>query len=262
MVLMIDIVSNKSYTLPFSHRRNISRLALNPQGNLLLTVDEDGRAILTNFPRRLALHHLSFKAPISALAFSPSGHHFAIGIGRLIEVWHTPTTPDASTEEGLDFAPFVRYHVHAGHYDVVQSIEWSSDSRFFLSASKDLTARIWSLSPEEEFVPTTLAGHKESVVGAWFSSDQEAVYTISQDGALFQWNYTRKPLVNGDMDTREDEEAPLQWRIIERHYIMQNNAKVKCVAYHAESNLIVVGLSNGLFGLYELPEFSMIHTLR
>ena len=170
-----DIISNKSYTLPFSHRRNISHLALNPRGNLLLSVDEDGRAILANFPRRLAIHHFSFKAPVSALTFSPSGRHFAAGIGRFAEVWKTPSTPDASTDEGLEYAPFVRHRVYAGHYDTVKCIEWSSDSRFFLSSAKDLTARIWSLDPEEGFVPTALAGHREGVLGAWFSSDQEQV---------------------------------------------------------------------------------------
>ncbi len=43
---------------------------------------------------------------------------------------------------------------------------------------------------------------------------------------------------------------------------MHNNAKVKCAAFHPESNLLVAGFSNGIFGLYELPEFNMIHTLR
>lgn len=150
-------------------------MALNPRGNLLLSIDEDGRAILANFPRRLALHHFSFKAPVSALAFSPSGHHFAVGIGRFVEVWKTPLTPDANTDEGLEYAPFIRHRVHAGHYDTVQNVDWSSDSRFFLSSAKDLTARIWSLDPETGFIPTTLAGHREGVLGAWFSSDQEQV---------------------------------------------------------------------------------------
>ena len=68
--------------------------------------------------------------------------------------------------------------------------------------------------------------------------------------------------MNGDPDSPGDEEAPLQWRIVQRHYFMQNNAKAKCAAFHAESNILVAGFSNGLFGLYELPEFNMIHTLR
>ncbi|KAL2040746.1 hypothetical protein N7G274_006725 [Stereocaulon virgatum] len=260
-VTVFDLVNNKSYTLPFSHRRNIAHLALNPRGNLLLSIDEDGRAILTNVPWRLALYHFSFKTPVSALAFSPSGRHFAVGIGRLIEVWHTPSTPNENTEDGLEFAPFVRHRVYAGHYDTVQKLEWSSDSRFFLSAAKDLTARIWSLDPEEDFIPTTLAGHREGLTGAWFSSSQEEIYTVSQDGALFQWNFTQRPTKHGDLDLAETEEAPSQWRIVQRHYFMQNNTRVKCAAFHAGSNLLVAGFSNGLFGLYELPEFNMIHTL-
>ena len=138
-------------------------------------MDEDGRAILANFPRHLILHHFSFKASVSALAFSPSGHSFAAATGRFIEVWKTPSTPDAKFDEGLEHAPFIRYRVYSGHHDTVQSIEWSSDSRFFLSSAKDLTARIWSLDPVDGFSPTILAGHREGVIGAWFSGDQEQV---------------------------------------------------------------------------------------
>lgn len=168
-------LSNKSYTLPFAHRRNIARIDLNPPGTLLLSVDEDGRAILTNFPRRISIHHFSFKSSVSALSFAPSGRHFAVGIGRKIQVWKTPSTPDTDPDGELDFAPFILHREYVGHFDVVSSLHWSSDSRFFLSASKDLTARIWSLDPEEGFEPTTLAGHREGVKNAWFTEDQETV---------------------------------------------------------------------------------------
>lgn len=164
----------------------------------------------------------------------------------------------------LEFAPFVRHRVYAGHYDTVQSLEWSSDSRFFLSAAKDLTARIWSLDPEEGFVPTTLAGHREGVLGAYFSKDQETIYTVSKDGAVFQWKYLRNPNAPGPEEDEEmdmDDDSQTRWRIAERHYFLQNNAKVKCAAFHAESNLLVAGFSNGVFGLYEMPEFNQIHSL-
>lgn len=186
-------------------------------------------------------------------------------MGRFIEVWHTPSTPDQNADGELEFAPFVRHHRHAGHYDTVQSIEWSSDSRFFLSAAKDLTSRIWSVDAEEGFVPTTLAGHREGVLAAYFSKDQEMIYTVSKDGAVFQWRYTRNPnAIQEDLDDSDedmDEDAHTNWRITERHYFMQNNAKVNCAAYHPESNLLVAGFSNGVFGLYEMPEFNMIHSL-
>ncbi|EON69372.1 periodic tryptophan protein 2 [Coniosporium apollinis CBS 100218] len=258
-VSVFDLVNNKSWTLPFAHRRNIARLALNPRGNLLLSVDEDGRAILTNLPRRIALYHFSFRSAVSALVFSPSGRHFAAGVGRKIEVWHTPSTPDAGADGELEFAPFVKHREYAGHFDVVQSIEWSSDSRFSLSASKDLSARIWSLGPEEGFVPTTLAGHRQAVQGAWFSKDQETIYTVSKDGALFQWAYMQRPGADGEDDEMDDEN--MQWRIVERHYFMQNNANLTCAAYHAQSNLLVTGFSNGIFCIHELPDFNEIQKL-
>lgn len=252
--------SNTSYTLPFAHRRNIIRLDLSPQGNLLLTIDEDGQAILTNFPRRLVIHHFSFKGAATALSFSPSGRHFAVGVGRRVQVWKTPKTPGTSGGGELEFAPFVLYHDHAGHFDDVTSIQWSSDSRFFLSTSKDLTTRIWSLGPVEGFTPTTLSGHRETVVGAWFTDDQERIYTVSQDGAIFSWAYTQR--VKRDDEAEEDYEPDERWRIVQKNYFMQTGAKVKCASLHAKSNLLVVGFSNGLFGLYEMPDFNSIHLLR
>lgn len=272
--------SDNSYTLPFAHRTNICRIALSPSGNLLLSIDDDGRAILSSYPRRLAIYHFSFKTAVSALAFSPSGRHFAVGIGRDVEIWHTPSTPGTTTDGVLEFAPFVRHRVLAGHFDVVRSIEWSSDCRFLLSGSKDLTARIWSLDPEEGFVPTTLGGHRDAVIEAWFSRDQETVssalasirgnplireqiYTLSQDGALFQRAYGAESRPDEvDDDFKSETEAPTQWRITKRHYFLQNNAKVNCAAFHSGSDLLVTGFSNGVFGIYELPECSMVQTLR
>lgn len=59
-----------------------------------------------------------------------------------------------------------------------------------------------------------------------------------------------------------EEGSDPRWRITKKDFFMQNDAKLNCAAFHAKSNLLVVGFSNGLFGLYELPEFNMIHLLR
>lgn len=202
---------------------------------------------------------------MTALSFSPSGRHFAVGLGRKIEVWQVPSTPDTNADAELEFAPFVRHHTHTGHFDDVRHIEWSPDSRFFLTASKDLTARIWSLDAEEGFTPTVLSGHKQAVVGAWFSEDQETIYTVSKDGAVFDWKYVRNPNApppeDSDDEMEDSEAADMRWRIVNRHYFMQNSASVRCASFHPSSNLLVAGFSNGIFGLYEMPDFNMIHTL-
>lgn len=264
-VKVFNLVDNKSYTLPFAHRKNITHIGLAPKGNLLLSIDEDGHAILTILTRRVAIYRISFRAAVTALAFSPSGRFFAVALGRKTEIWQLASTPDTNDSGELEFAPFSRYHTYAGHYDDVQHIEWSSDSRFLLTASKDLTTRVWSLNRRESFIATSLSGHKQAVVGAWFSKDQETIFTVSKDGALFEWQY-RKPLSkDGEEESeKEDEdmdEADLRWRIVKRHYFMQNKATLRCAAYHAESNLLVAGFSNGIFCLYEMPDFNMIHTL-
>ncbi|MCJ1312547.1 hypothetical protein MMC25_006221 [Agyrium rufum] len=260
-ITVFDLINNKSHTLPFAHRQNIAQIALAPKGNLLLSVDESGQSILSNLQRRVALYHFSFKSRVSALKFSPSGRHIAAGVGRFIEIWHTPSGPDVTSEEALEFAPFVRHRVLAGHNDDIYNIEWSSDSRFLLSSSKDLTSRIWSTNAEEGFVPTTLAGHREGVLGAWFTQDQESIFTVSRDGALCQWEYVPRPNLGNDHLDEEPEDENFRWRVTQRHYFMQNNAKVTCATFHPSSNLLVAGFSNGLFALYELPDFNMIHTL-
>jgi periodic tryptophan protein 2 len=254
-VTVFNLTKNTSYTLPFAHRRNIVHLDLAPDGNLLLTIDEDGRAILSVFPRRLAIYHFSFKGPVTALSFSPDGHHFVVGLGRKIQAWKTPTTPGGNADSDLEFAPFILHREYGGHFDEVRHLSWSGDARFFLSASKDLTARIWSLDPEEGFEPTVLAGHRQQVRNVWFSADQESIYTVSEDGALFRWEY-----VSRQQDEDVEDPANEKWRIVQRDYFMQNT-KLRCACYHPSSNLLTVCFDSGLFSLYEVPSFSNIHSL-
>ncbi|KAG9792282.1 periodic tryptophan protein-like protein 2, partial [Aureobasidium melanogenum] len=257
-VSVFNLTKNTSYTLPFSHRKNIVHLNLTPDGNLLLTIDEDGRAILSVFPRRIAIYHFTFKAPVTSLSFSPNGRYFVVGLGRKIQAWRTPSTPSSDANGELEFAPFILHREYGGHFDEVRHLSWSGDSRFFLSASKDLTARIWSLDPEEGFEPTVLAGHRQQVRGVWFSADQESVFTVSEDGALFRWEFVPSPHYVEDEDPAEA--ADERWRIVQKDFFMQNG-KLKCACFHPSTGLLTVCFDNGRFSLYELPSFSNIHSL-
>ena len=153
-----------------------------------------------------------------------------------------------------------------------------------------MTARLFTLNPVEGFRPKTFAGHREAVIGAYFSSKSNAVcyhllllssknlrpskiYTVSRDGAVFTW----KAKTDQDMETDDDEDAaprvarvppsvvdsiPMtRWGIHQRHYFNLPNTKVICTTFHAPSNLLVVGFSTGVFGIWEMPHFANIHTL-
>ena len=71
----------------------------------------------------------------------------------------------------------------------------------------------------------------------------------------------------GDDDDEEEEEDPAmlpRWSLSkeDKHYFLQDHAKLICAVLHKASNVLIAGFSNGVFGLYELPDFNNIHTLR
>ncbi|KAI8141777.1 WD40 repeat-like protein [Fennellomyces sp. T-0311] len=260
-VSLFDLVNNKSLTLPVEMRKDIQLMALSPNATLLVTIDKDGRALLINLPRRVLISHFNFKTPVKAIQFSPDGKWIAASHDKNVEIWRAPGF-------NREFAPFVLHKTLTGHFDDILSISWSPDSKYFLTTSSDMTARIYRIDPPKDYVPQTLAGHRNAVVGAWFSEDMENIYTISKDGALFLWRYRTIAAGRGDDSDDEmevdDEEKHVdseRWRISGKHYFMQNNTKVKSCAFFAPNNLLVVGFSNGIFGLYELPSFVNIHTL-
>lgn len=101
------------------------------------------------------------------------------------------------------------------------------------------------------------------------------IYTVSKDGALFVWKYTtRAALLKTSIEDSDDERMNVgddlaksidpekRWRCAKRHYFNQANAKVQSCAFHPASHLMVVGFSSGIFGIWEMPEFNSIHTLR
>lgn len=258
-ISVFDLINNKSFTFEYQHRKNIACFDLNRQGTLLLSVDDDGRAILVNFKSKNVLHHFNFKDKCYQVKFSPDGKLFALAAGRFLQIWKTP-----EVTQDRQFAPFVRHRIHAGHFQDITGITWSSDSRFILTSSKDLTSRIWSIdSSEKSLASTTFAGHRDYVMGAFFSADQERIYTVSKDGALFIWEFTprQEDIELAEANNEEVDISKYHWRISEKHFFFANQAKVKCVTFHPQSNMLVVGFSNGEFRLYELPHFTLIQQL-
>ena len=55
--------------------------------------------------------------------------------------------------------------------------------------------------------------------------------------------------------------AYTRWGISNRHYFNQPGTKVVCATFHSRTSLLIVGFSTGVFGLWEMPEFTPVHTL-
>ncbi|KZP26718.1 YVTN repeat-like/Quino protein amine dehydrogenase, partial [Athelia psychrophila] len=245
-VSVFDLANNTSHTFPFENRKNIAAIALSPDSNVLVTVDEDGRALLVNFRRGVILHHFNFHKPVKDIKFSPDGKYIAVTHDSHIQVWRTPN------HLVREFAPFNLHRTYTGHHDEVLSIQWSPDSKCFITTSRDMTARLFTLDPVEGFRPKTFAGHRDAVVGAYFSADGKTIYTVSRDGAVFTWQAKVE-----ESDSDSDEPIPssssfnphtiamTRWGIQKRHYFQQPGTKVVCTTFHAASSLLVVGFSTG-----------------
>ena len=155
---------------------------------VIVWADElDGRGLLVHVRKGTVIHHINFKAPVSFVSFSPDGKHIAVSHGSTIQVWHTPSFLNK------DFTPFALHREYTGHHDEVLSITWSktsrcvaavtmasgSCSRYFISTSRDMTARLFTLNPLEGFKPKTFGGHRDIILGAYFSDDEKTVRGVT-----------------------------------------------------------------------------------
>ena len=214
---------------------------------------------------------MNFKGKVSHCEFSPCGRSFAVCVGKLVQIWATPTMLK-------EFAPFRLLRTYGGMYDEATCLAWSPDSRWIIVGSKDLTARIYSANHMEGYVPPTLAGHREQLCHVTFAGGGgDAAYTVSKDGALFEWRLVDED-VDGTDDTARrgdkgarggrdslrggDGVAVRRWRMEGKHFFHMP-AKLTCAAYHPGTGMLCAGLGHGVFTLHRLSPggFEMVHTL-
>jgi periodic tryptophan protein 2 len=259
------LYSHTCKTFAFEGRKNVDRIAVSHDSRLLVAVDTDGRCLLINLRKGVILYRFNFKKPVLALAFSPDDKFLAVSHGNKVQLWNTP---------GLrrDFAPFVLHRTYGGHYGDILTISWAQDSQFFVTGAEDLSARVWSVHPHDGFKPVTLVGHRDYVVGAFFTEDNREIVTVGRDGAAYLWGFQLPEEEDEDSDDSMgdgDEKKPLppaiaratKWYTKKKQVFKMDFAKVLCATFHAASGLLVVGFGNGTFGIYDLPDFNNIHTL-
>ncbi|CAH9147069.1 unnamed protein product [Cuscuta epithymum] len=74
----------------------------------------------------------------------------------------------------------------------------------------------------------------------------------------------RKGVYGKDKDLGKEKGSWLhtqKWELLKKDYFMQAPAKVTACDYHRGLNMLVAGFSNGVFGLYQMPDFICIHRL-
>ncbi|CBI36261.3 unnamed protein product, partial [Vitis vinifera] len=225
-ISVTDLLKSQTQTLPTQSSSNIARIAVSPDGNFLLAVDDRNRCLFINLPRRIVLHRISFKKPVSAIRFSPDAALIAVATGKLLQIWRSPGFKK-------DFFAFELVRTFADCDDKVTALDWSPDSNYVLAGSKDLTVRVCK------------------------------AYTITRDCYIFSWGYSDNEGKGSDRDGKECGNLlhKGKWELLRKDNFSQAPAKLTTCDYHRGLDLVVVGFSNGVFGLYQMPDFVCIHLL-
>ncbi|KAG6606783.1 Periodic tryptophan protein 2, partial [Cucurbita argyrosperma subsp. sororia] len=202
-ISVTDLVKSQTATLPVQSSSNICRIAVSPDGAFLFTVDEKNRCLFINLRRRVVLHRMFFKKPVSVVKFSPDGAFIAVGTGKLVQIWRSPGFKK-------EFFPFELVRTFADCNDKVTALDWSPDGNYLLAGSKDLTVRLLFVKKISgiKYKPHLFLGHRDSIVGSFFGTNKKTnkvvkAYTITRDCYIFSWGITENNLDEMEVDNSE-----------------------------------------------------------
>ena len=112
---------------------------------------------------------------VTAVAWSPDGHHILTGSGDgTARIWDATTGDNTLT---------------LNHKAPVNAVAWSPDARHILTGSGDGTARIWDATTGDNTLTLKRARKKRITAVAW-SPDARHILTGSGDGTARIWDAT------------------------------------------------------------------------
>ncbi len=125
--------------------------------------------------------HFGDVSAASSFAISPDGKRFVtIGLNSFTpQVWEIP-----EAHEGAE-ALVKPLMVLGGHIAPVTSLAYSADSKFILTGSEDMTARLWDANSGKEI--NIMRGHRGVVRSVAFSPDGEFMLSTGADEKARVW---------------------------------------------------------------------------
>ena len=294
-VQVVDLLTHSVRTLSCEARSNIKTIALSPDDRLLVIIDTENHAMLVNFHRSVVLHRFTFKRNVRICEFSPCGAYFAVTYGNHVQVWHSPGLRREfapfvlhRTYTGLgDSVVSVQW---SSDSSVIMASSRSGTVRIWTVQTVDGYEPV-TLSGHKSSV---VGAYFEKVPSG---GRLRKVYTVSNDGSLVSWNCTysdeskddeqkkdfmdasntavnffggmgndffsssnKNALLSDNTTSQAQHLLQARWEVSARHYFHQDT-DVTATNFSAANNLLIVGFASGIFGLYELPSMSNIHTL-
>ncbi|KAM7253980.1 hypothetical protein ACFE04_031662 [Oxalis oulophora] len=297
-VSITDLLKSQTTTLPIQSSTNIRRITVSSNGTFLITVDDNNRALFINLPRRAVLHRITFKKPVHDIKFSPNGEFIAVATGNLVQIYRSPGFRKEVFAFELVrtlVESSAKVTVVNWSNDSMYLLAGSKDLTVRLYNVSDLNVLQRAKSAYKK--PFIFLGHRDAIVGCFFGVDAKngdrvnKVYTITRDGFILSWVFTENEEQVDEMMASEpdspgtpdrDVEGKLvkkrkdfdgkigekkgyldgvKWELLRKDGFEQRPAKLSSCDYHKGLDMVVVGFTNGVFGLYQMPDFVCMHLL-
>ncbi|OQR75106.1 periodic tryptophan protein 2-like [Tropilaelaps mercedesae] len=268
-ITLFDLRNSKANTLPVEADHNFVTLALSPSGTLLIAVTEHGECYMISLASRTVIHRRNFMRPIRAVKFSPDGRHFAMTKENKIFIFKTPGRATGA------FEAFIIERVYSCFVDDTTCVDWSSDSRFVVVGSRDMTVKVIAVVKIKHFKLNTFTSHSDELVGVFFAENSLDCFTVARNNVLCTWQASVELA-----DIEEDDGAEAMdendsdneggkdffYRREGKHFLKdtikaEEIVSVMSACYNSKTKHMAVGFSNGAFTLLELPEFIIIQSL-
>jgi WD40 repeat protein len=222
-IILWDVKTGQTLHTFKEHKGVISSLDFSSNGELLASASYDDTVRVWNVETRQALHTLlGHTDNVYTVTFSPDDHWLATSSkDTTIRLWNM----DSGQSERLLL----------GHKQAVFSVRFiGDDGRALVSASDDLTLRVWHWDWESPYDVTTrvLQGHTAGVNSV--AVYEQKLFSASEDGTVKRWDIT----------------LPYQQ--------LDLPGKPLSTAIAPDGNSVAVGFADGVLRLYALPKANLL----
>lgn len=179
---VVDVVPTGARRRLGAAQNTVHRVRYSPDGALVASASSDGAVQAWRTADDTLAWSSDGEAPLSALAFHPSGSRLAVAAhSGPIEVLDLNASPIGPRVHFADAPPFVTW------------IGYSPDGRLLVALSGEPWCQL--IDGETGQSLGRLEGHAGRVIDAAFSRDGAVLYTVGADGELIAWDIAKRRVI-------------------------------------------------------------------